>query len=61
MSDLKTQYGNFYTGCTRHFQMVCQQHAYDHDLEIQKEITVLQEMNAKRNLNPNMGVDKLKK
>ena len=61
MGDLKTQYRNFYMGCTRHFQMVCGQHSHDHDLETRKEIKVLQEMNTKRGLSPNLGVDKLKK
>jgi hypothetical protein len=61
MGDLKTQYGNFYMGYTKHFQMVHQQHAYDLDLDTRKETTVLQKMNAKCNINPDMGVDKLKK
>jgi hypothetical protein len=33
----------------------------DHEQETNKEIKVLQEMNIKRGLSPNLGVDKLKK
>ncbi len=47
--------------CTRHCQMVREQHSHDRDLETRKKIKVLQEMNAKHNLHPNIGVDKLKK
>jgi len=61
MGDLLCQYGNFYSGCTRHFQHVCLQHVMDHEQETNKEIKVLQEMNIKRGLSPNLGVDKLKK
>ena len=31
MGDLMCQYGNFYSGCTRHFQHVRLQHAVDHE------------------------------
>ena len=61
MGDLMIQYGNFYTWCTRHFQQVHFQHAMDHEQETNKEIKVLQEMNTKHGLSPNLGVDKLKK
>ena len=41
--------------------MVCFHHAMDHDRETSIEIKVLQEMNPKCGLNPDIGVDKLKK
>ena len=41
--------------------MICFHQSMDHDLETSKEINVLQEMNAKRGLNPDIGVEKLKK
>ena len=61
MYDLMILYLNFYMGCTRHFQQVRFHHAMDHEQETSKEIKVLQEMNAKRGLSPDLGVDKLKK
>jgi hypothetical protein len=61
MGDLTCQYGNFCSGCTRHFQQVRLDHSMDHEQETNKEIKVLQEMNTKRGLSPSLGVDKLKK
>ena len=61
MGDLMTQYGCFYTGCTRHFQMVCVQEHHKHNLETQKAVKVIQEMNIKRGVPPDAGVDKFKK
>ncbi len=51
----------FYTGVTRHFQMVCTQQVNGHNLETKHEVKVLQEMNTKHGIIPDVGVDKLKK
>jgi hypothetical protein len=61
MGNFSCQYGNFYSGCTWHFQHVRLQHAEDHKQETKKEIKVLQEMNIRHGLSPSLGVDKLKK
>ncbi len=61
MGDLMTTYGCFYTGCTRDFQMVRVQEHHEHNLENQKAVKVIQEMNIKHNVPPDAGVDKFKK
>ena len=61
MGDNKTQYGNFYTGVNRCFQMVQAQETHAHDLEMKKAIQTLQDMNSRCNLTPDTGVEKLKK
>ena len=60
MGDNMTQYGNFYSGVTRHFQMVRAQETHAHDLEMKKAIQTLQDMNSRCNLTPDAGVAKLK-
>jgi hypothetical protein len=60
MGDNLTQYGNFYSGVTQHFQMVWAQEACTHDLETKKEIQTLSDMNSKCNITPDAGVAKLK-
>ena len=59
MGDNKTQYGNFYSGVTRHFQMVWAQETHAHDLETKKEIQTLHDMNSKCNATSDAGVAKL--
>ena len=60
MGDNKTQYGNFYTGVSRRFQMVWAQEAHTHDLDTKKAIRTLQDMDTRCNLTPDTGVVKLK-
>ncbi len=60
MGDLMTMYGCFYTGCTRHFQMIRAQEHHEHNLETNKAVKVIQEMNIKSGVPPNAGVDKFK-
>jgi hypothetical protein len=60
MGDNMTQYGNFHSGVTRHFQMVQVQETYDHNLETKKVIQTLYDMNSKRNVTSDTGVAKLK-
>jgi len=61
MGNLMTMYGCFYTGCTRHFQMVRVQEHHKHNLETQKAVKVIQEMNIKRGVPADAGVNKFKK
>jgi hypothetical protein len=61
MGDLMTLYGCFYTGCTRHFQMVHAQEHHEHNLETERAVKVIQEMNIKRGVSPDTGFDKFKK
>jgi hypothetical protein len=61
MGDLLTQYSSFYTNAERqfgnwHIEMNCA-----HKLVTDKKVQALQEMNAKRNLSANAGVEQLKK
>ena len=60
MGDLMTQYGNFYTGGTRHFQMIRAQEHHEHTLETKRGIKVLQEVNVKCCIAPDAGVEKFK-
>jgi hypothetical protein len=60
MGDNKTQYGNFYTGVTQHFQMVRAQGTRVRDLETKKAVQTPQDMNTKCKLTPDAGVAKLK-
>ena len=60
MGDNKTQYGNFYTGVTRHFQVVQAQETSAYDQETKKAVQTLQDMNTKCKLTPDAGVAKLK-
>ena len=60
MGDNKTEYGCFYTGMTRHIQMVWHQESHAHDLETKRVIKTLQDMSTKHRLTPDAGVEKLK-
>ena len=55
------QYGSFYTNAERQFGNWCIQTNFAHKLATDKKVQALQEMNAKRNLPPNVGVEQLKK
>ena len=61
MGDNMTQYDNFYSGVTQHFQMVWAREACNHGLEMKKEIQTLRNMNSKCNITSDAGVAKLKK
>ena len=60
MGDNKTQYGCFYTGVTRHFQMVRFEESQAHDLETKWGIKTPEDMNTKCGLTPDARVKKLK-
>ena len=61
MGDLLYQYSSFYTNAERQFGNWHGQIAWDHKLETDKKVQSLQEMNARRNLPPNTGVEQFKK
>jgi hypothetical protein len=61
MGDLLTQYSSFYTNAERQFGNWRIETNCAHKLATDKKVQALQEMNAKRNLPPNAGVEQLKK
>ena len=61
MGDLLTQYSSFYTNAESQFGNWRTETNCAHKLATDKKVQALQEMNAKRNLLPNVGVEQLKK
>jgi hypothetical protein len=61
MGDLMSQYGAFYTNAERQFGNFRAQMNANFMRETDHKVTALKEMNAKRNLPPNAGVEQLKK
>jgi len=61
MGDLMSQYSSFYTNAERQFGNFRAQMNANFMRETDSKVTALKDMNAKRNLPPNAGVEQLKK
>jgi len=59
MGDLCLAYGNFYTGVTNYFTQMRSANVIEYHMETAQEIQLLKEMNTKRGIPADTGVEKL--